>query len=775
MDKVKLKNLVFLSIAFTFFQLSAQTKNDNFSEAHAFPISQSHVRSPQTFSPTAQIFSNPQLRDPFITQFDGYFHAHAIVNETFLNDNIHLIQSRYNDPENSNHHIVHLKFTAENWSQIAEHTGLIYVDVSSRLNSPKPLNDTARIHSRVDKAENGISNGLSQNYTGKGVIVGIVDIGFQTDHPTFYSPDGKNYRIRRFWNQQKSGNPPNLFPYGTEYKDSMSISSAIDDDGAHGTHVAGIAAGSGLGSPNLKYRGMAPESDIVMVGIKYANDTLGGSGLGDYVVANPTIIDGYNYIFKYAELQNKPSVCNLSWGMHTGPHDGTSLFDRTVRAITGSGRIIVGAAGNDGRNQMHTHQNLNGDTAYTLVVDNNRKDYPHENIYMDIWGGVTNGSGDKLKIQISLVDTLGNTILNSPWNLAGDCVNCGAYKAVYKNGKDTLSIIITEQNYPFNGKSNFLVIAEHNRPYNGYIRLGVTSSGEFNAWNSGQAYRWTSGHFWKGHKGQSFGKKFIEGTPEGSVGENGGSGTHTLTAGAYINRNEWTNYKGEYFNQPWNIVGDIAGFSSRGPMPKSLTHPNGRIKPDIIAPGQSITSALHRRQVPGWLNNELMYKTQYNGNDVYWAMFSGTSMAAPHTTGIVALYLQANEWLTPEEIRSLWRLTARKDQFTTKDSNGNSGYGKIDAFETLKIIDQYANIPKQHLHEGWVYFVNGNDQLVISNIKHPGGTVVSIYNGNGQIILNRQLTINENKIDIRDVSPGVYIIKIEDFMGNPLMSGKFIK
>jgi subtilisin family serine protease len=305
--------------------------------------------------------------------------------------------------------------------------------------------------------------------------------------------------------------------------------------------------------------------------------------------------------------------------------------------------------------------------------------------------------------------------------------------------------------------------------------LGVTSSGEFNAWNSGQAYRWTSGHFWKGHKGQSFGKKFIEGTLEGSVGENGGSGTRTLTAGAYINRNEWTNYKGEYFFQPWNIVGDIAGFSSRGPMPKSLTHPNGRIKPDIIAPGQSITSALHRRQVPGWLNNELMYKTQYNGNDVYWAMFSGTSMAAPHTTGIVALYLQANEWLTPEEIRSLWRLTARKDQFTTKDSNGNSGYGKIDAFETLKIIDQYANIPKQHLHEGWVYFVNGNDQLVISNIKNPGGTMVSIYNCSGQIILNRQLAINDNKIDIRDVSPGVYIVKIEDFMGNPLMSGKFIK
>ena len=96
----------------------------------------------------------------------------------------------------------------------------------------------------------------------------------------------------RFWNQQVNGSSPIKFPYGTEYKDTLSILSAIDDDGSHGTHVAGIAGGSGLASPGFKHRGMAPESQLAFVGIKYANDTLPGSGLGDYVVANPTIIDG---------------------------------------------------------------------------------------------------------------------------------------------------------------------------------------------------------------------------------------------------------------------------------------------------------------------------------------------------------------------------------------------------------------------------------------------------------------------------------------------------
>ena len=183
------------------------------------------------------------------------------MNELFISENTEFIVTRIQDPEIAEYSIVHLKFDENNINQIIHHPGLVYLEVSSKLNSPKPLNDTARIHSRVDKAENGLNNGLSQNYTGKGVVVGIVDIGFQTDHPTFYSPDGKNYRVQRFWNQQKLGNPPSLFNYGTEYLDSTNIASAIDDDGAHGTHVAGIAAGSGLGSPNLKYRGMAPESE----------------------------------------------------------------------------------------------------------------------------------------------------------------------------------------------------------------------------------------------------------------------------------------------------------------------------------------------------------------------------------------------------------------------------------------------------------------------------------------------------------------------------------
>ena len=223
----KVKFLLFIILTHTSTTVIAQS-----STKPSAPIEQ-RSKANQTLSPTAQLLINPELRDPFIAKFQGKFHAQAIVNELFISENNEFIVTRIQDPEIAEYSIVHLKFDENNINQIIHHPGLVYLEVSSKLNSPKPLNDTARIHSRVDKAENGLNNGLSQNYTGKGVVVGIVDIGFQTDHPTFYSPDGKNYRVQRFWNQQKQGNPPSLFNYGTEYLDSTNIASAIDDDGAH--------------------------------------------------------------------------------------------------------------------------------------------------------------------------------------------------------------------------------------------------------------------------------------------------------------------------------------------------------------------------------------------------------------------------------------------------------------------------------------------------------------------------------------------------------------
>lgn len=567
-----------------------------------------------------------------------------------------------------------LKLDYQEFKNIVSDPCIAHFDVSGRLNAPRPYNDTARVHSRVNQVHDGLNNGLPSAFKGKNVVVGIVDVGFQTNHPTFYNADGTQYRVKKFWHQGQGGGPaPAGFSYGTEFNLPSAIQSARDDDGTHGTHVAGISSGSGFTTPQQKFRGMAPESDMVFVTIKYTNDTLKGSALGDYIVANPTIIDAYRYIFEYAAAQKKPAVTNLSWGMHTGPHDGTSIFDKAVETLSGKGKIIVGANGNDAGNQMHVSATLKGDTAYTFAIDRNRRDYRDESVYCDFWGS----AGEDLGINVSLFDTLGNKLIEEPFVFAS---SGGVTKRKVVKGLDTLEYVVScQKSYVNNQKPNILIMATSSNAAKCRIRLGMTGKGVVHGWNSGQPYRWTSGSFLDRVRGNDYTGKYLVGGSEGSMSENGGTGSQTLSVGSYVNLNNWIDFSGTYRAQNWLTVGEISGFSSRGPTP------DGRMKPDIAAPGQLVASAVNNKQFAPWMSENTLYQSQFNGETQYWTMFSGTSMAAPHVAGIVALVLEANPSIGLTEVRQILRATAIKDRLTGADSNNNFGYGRINAFDAVKM------------------------------------------------------------------------------------------
>ena len=122
-----------------------------------------------------------------------------------------------------------------------------YIEAASPVSFD--LNNAHR-YSNTDSIYRGID--LEQPYTGKDVIVGVVDGGFEFSHPTFYSSDGSELRIKYVWDQNNNA----------EYTDANAIANAPSDNESetHGTHVAGIAAGSG--NTRAMYKGVAYESDI---------------------------------------------------------------------------------------------------------------------------------------------------------------------------------------------------------------------------------------------------------------------------------------------------------------------------------------------------------------------------------------------------------------------------------------------------------------------------------------------------------------------------------
>ena len=139
--------------------------------------------------------------------------------------------------------------------QIVELPGVVFVELDGRLEIQ--MNDVNEVHDvNLVWQETG--------YTGAGSVVAIIDTGIDSDHVGLDDIDDSNYtndsKVIAFYD---AVNTPEL-TNGTEIK-------AYDDQG-HGTHCAGITAGTG--APDFQYIGVAPKAQLV--GVKVLDS--GGSG-----------------------------------------------------------------------------------------------------------------------------------------------------------------------------------------------------------------------------------------------------------------------------------------------------------------------------------------------------------------------------------------------------------------------------------------------------------------------------------------------------------------
>lgn len=188
-------------------------------------------------------------------------------------------------------------------------------------------------------------------------IVGIIDTGVDILHESFLDKAGKT-RIMALWNQRDNTGPsprqvdPAAFTqdYGTLYTatdiDALITSSNVGGDpppvllrdpNGHGTHVASIATGRAVGPlPD----GIAPEARLVVI-IANMKTTPGDPPSLGYSISH---LDGLAFIKTLAAGGNSvlteglPVAINASLGMNAGAHDGRTGLEAGFDAITGNGR-----------------------------------------------------------------------------------------------------------------------------------------------------------------------------------------------------------------------------------------------------------------------------------------------------------------------------------------------------------------------------------------------------------------------------------------------------
>jgi hypothetical protein len=377
---------------------------------------------------------------------------------------------------------------------------------------------------KADKVHLGVD--LPQAYSGEGVVIGILDGGFDYTHPNFLDITKTQSRISRVWEQNyTNGTPPANYDYGGEFKNSVEILNKKTDDtyNSHGTHVAGIASGNGYLTDG-KYIGVAPSADLVLVSLSYDD-------FNNYQTGQSSIIDGIAYVFKYAESVGKPAVINMSLGTHIGPHDGTSLFDQACDALVGPGKILVGSAGNEGEMPLHISKQLSTTSNFfsTFVeLEYLGSGYPSQGM-IDIWGE----NGEEFCIFLSLADPASGEIENTE-ELCTNINNTVQKKLTGSDGEMTISMFATASE--FNSKPRIFLYLENSSE--DLVILTVSSnSAKVNLWNHGLG---------SGSAFSSYGiKEFTKGDNSITIGEIGGTGKNIITVGAYSTRNTYKSITGE--------------------------------------------------------------------------------------------------------------------------------------------------------------------------------------------------------------------------------------
>lgn len=457
---------------------------------------------------------------------------------------------------------------------------------------------------------------LQHNVDGAGVVVGIVDTGVDWRHPDFRDAQGRT-RFERFaWARQ---------PQGSQVSQIDEFDAAAIDAGISGVGDVPMGDPQGHGTHCLSIAaGNGRGSGGTFLGV--------APGASLVAVRSEPLLDTHTIwgIRRTFELAgNRPAVVTLSLGGHLGPHDGTSALENVIARESGPGRIIVAAAGNEGADAIHFRGALQAGQDLVIPVRINDRGLQ----YVDVWVP----RGDDVDVEIETPDGV-----RHPADGTTVTTVFGLFEAYWQ-----IDPINRDQNLTL-----FVAQGRLNHTWKIRIHANQVVHGDVHAWG-GTIDPSTSAHLFVGaDEAYSIGMPATE--------------ERCIAVGSFVSRNGFDTTSGPLSSAL--TVGQLSAFSSRGPTRY------GALKPDVAAPGQYITAALASGSEMA-TNPAYVPRHHPNGTCI---TIQGTSMATPFVAGVVALMLQREPTLTPEEVQQRLRLTARRDGQTGRVWDPGFGFGKLD-------------------------------------------------------------------------------------------------
>lgn len=684
-------------------------------------------------------------------------------------------------------HMLMVAATAEQLPEIARLEGVLNI-----AKGTKPLLklDKSRQVTHADEVQNGTGEQLPQAYNGDGVIIGVIDSGFDFTHPVFKDDKG-NLRIKA------------VYMSGMTYTDGKGKKAVIDGkelDGTlfdtpemildttqlkqtntfHGTHVAGCAAASpvanvkGIADGNLA--GIAPKAELIL-SETYADEQQNKKyegGTTDPEVLN--VINAMNYMEDYAKKAGKPLLVTMSMNTAVGPHDGTSAESLAYKYFCDKGNIMTIATGNEGSEKCHVHKTIDANHPLKVL-------FSRSNEYSVINYLLT----DKhVKIRIFLYDIEKKTEVAT--TNTHELVNgIDSQAAISKEGeearkdelsKDLLKLMKdSESKSRYNNSGGALAvkngIGETQDPKGGTrhvtsttiqsigtinssdIRLGI----EMTANEPVEQRAWINSNSGGGEFENVEG--FDKGSADVSVGDLCTTGV-PISVGSWTANNLVVDEPGEKpTTDARETVGNISRYTSYGIDYAGHQHPF------VVTPGHCIYSASNSfmddefNDVIADQNFSNQFKGQTTPRSYRWVKANGTSMATPIAAGIIALWLQAAHdkgiTLTIDKVKEIIEHSTDTDEFTQK-AGIRAGHGKLNAYKgILYVLGLPTAISElsQHQPQGMTF------RMADSRLYAEGaedGTAVTLYNLSGAIV--RQTQVAGGSISLDGLQRGVYAVQI---------------